>query len=75
MRRLVGAGLLLALALMVFHFDRRPRADILNPVPNTARGLAATVALFGVGGFGLVRLLLPQALRDYELLWVLPTGA
>jgi hypothetical protein len=74
-RRLVGAGLLLALALMVFHFDRRPRADILNPVPNTARGLAATVALFGVGGFGLVRLLLPQALRDYELLWVLPTGA
>ena len=30
--------------------------------------------LFGVGGFGLVRLMLPDALRDYELLWVLPTG-
>jgi hypothetical protein len=36
--------------------------------------LAATVLLFALGGFGLVRLLLPDGLRDYELLWVLPTG-
>jgi hypothetical protein len=38
------------------------------------RGIAATVVLFGVGGFGLVRLVLPAPLRRYELLWVLPTG-
>ncbi|HEX6391127.1 MAG TPA: hypothetical protein VFZ89_16825 [Solirubrobacteraceae bacterium] len=31
--------------------------------------------LFGVGGFGLTRLLLPDGLRRYELLWVLPVGA
>ncbi len=30
--------------------------------------------VFAVGGFGLVRLMLPDALRDYELLWVLPAG-
>jgi hypothetical protein len=43
-------------------------------VPDTLRALAATVVVFAVGGFGLVRLLLPRALRAYELLWVLPTG-
>jgi len=74
-RRLLAAGILVALALLVFHFDHKPRADILDPVPDTVRALAATLVLFGVGGFGLVRLLLPQPLRDYELLWVLPTGA
>src|SRR5437764_14246697 len=72
--RVVAAGLLLALVVITFHFDARPRAQILDPLPNTIRGLAATAVLFGVGGFGLVRLLLPEALRDYELLWVLPTG-
>jgi hypothetical protein len=43
-------------------------------VPDTLRALAATLVVFGIGGFGLVRLLLPDALRGYELLWVLPTG-
>lgn len=37
--------------------------------------LLASVVAFGLGGFGLVRLLLPAPLRRYELLWVLPTGA
>ena len=35
----------------------------------------ACVALFGVVGFGLVRLWLPDALRRHELLWILPAGA
>src|SRR5581483_11440998 len=42
---------------------------------DTIRALAATVVLFGVTGFGLTRLCLPNALRRYEPLWVLPTGA
>jgi hypothetical protein len=37
-------------------------------------GLAA-VALFGLAGFGLTRLLLPAGLRSHEALWVLPVGA
>ena len=45
-----------------------------RPLPDVLRALASTVVVFGIGGFGLVRLLLPGPLRDYELLWVLPTG-
>lgn len=35
----------------------------------------AAVFLFGLAGFGLVRLLLPPGLRGHEALWVLPVGA
>ena len=42
--------------------------------PGTVRAVAGTVVLFGIGGFGLVRLLLPAPLRRHELLWVLPAG-
>jgi hypothetical protein len=44
-------------------------------VPETLRALLATFVLFGVGGFGLTRICLPKALRRYEVLWILPTGA
>jgi hypothetical protein len=40
-----------------------------------ARAGAATVAVFGIVGFGPTRLLLPPNLRRFELLWVLPIGA
>ncbi len=40
-----------------------------------ARAGAATVALFGVTGFGLTRRWLPDGLRAHEALWVLPVGA
>jgi hypothetical protein len=59
---------------VAWHFNARPRHEALAAVPDALRGLAATVGLFAVGGFGLVSLMLPVALRDYELLWVLPTG-
>ncbi len=39
------------------------------------RAGAATVAVFGLAGFGPARLLLPPSLRRFELLWVLPVGA
>jgi hypothetical protein len=35
----------------------------------------ACLLLFGVCGFGLVRLVLPGELRHHELLWILPVGA
>jgi hypothetical protein len=44
-------------------------------VPDALRALAAAAVVFVISGFGLVRLLLPAALRRYELLWVLPVGA
>lgn len=44
-------------------------------VPDLVRAGVTGVALFGVGGFGLTRLLLPAGLRRYEPLWVLPIGA
>jgi hypothetical protein len=68
------AVVLFLLAALAWHFIASPRHQALSALPDTARALAATAVVFGIGGFGLVRLLLPEALRDYELLWVLPTG-
>ena len=42
---------------------------------DAVRAGAATVVVFGVAGFGPTRLLLPDSLRRFELLWVLPVGA
>jgi hypothetical protein len=71
----LAAALLLAVYALAWHFAPRPHRTALRAFPDTLRSIAATVLLFAVGGFGAVRLLLPTALRRYELLWVLPTGA
>jgi hypothetical protein len=68
------AAIVVALLALAWHFNVAPRHEALAAVPDALRGLAATVIVFAVGGFALVRLLLPDRLRDYELLWVLPTG-
>src|SRR2546421_3889941 len=65
---------LVALAGLAYHFDTTPRHQAVKAVPDTFRALLATALVFGITGFGLVRLLLPVVLRRYELLWVLPTG-
>src|SRR5206468_4525338 len=39
------------------------------------RVTVALVVLFAIAGFGPTRLLLPDALRRHEALWVLPAGA
>jgi hypothetical protein len=67
--------ILLGLAVLAWHFNARPRHEFLAAVPDTARVLAAAIVVFGIAGFGLVRLLLPAPLRRYEILWILPTGA
>jgi hypothetical protein len=66
--------LVVALLVLAWHFNAKPRHEAFAAVPDALRTVAATVVLFGIGGFGLVRLMLPAPLRDYELLWVLPTG-
>jgi hypothetical protein len=70
----LGGLIAIALIAVAYHFNRPPRHEALSAFPDTLRALGATVLVFGIGGFGLVRLLLPDALRRYELLWVLPTG-
>jgi hypothetical protein len=72
--RAAAVLVVVALVALTWHFNAKPRHEILSAAPDTLRALAATVVVFGVGGFGLVRLLLPAALREYEVLWVLPTG-
>jgi hypothetical protein len=64
-----------ALVVLAWHFNSRPRHAALDAVPDVLRAVAAAVVVFGVCGFGLVRLLLPAPLRGYEPLWVLPAGA
>jgi hypothetical protein len=41
----------------------------------TLRATAAAVVLFGVCGYGVVRMWLPDGLRRHEPLWILPVGA
>jgi hypothetical protein len=51
------------------------RRQAFDAVPDVARAALAAALLFAVCGFGVVRLLLPRALADHELLWILPAGA
>jgi hypothetical protein len=70
----LAAALLVALLALCWHFDVRPHHWALRPIPNTLRTLLATAVVFGLAGFGPIRLLLPSRLQRYELLWVLPAG-
>ena len=49
--------------------------DVLDSVQAAVRAVVATLFVFGVAGFGVTRLLLPERLRPYELLWVPAVGA
>ena len=71
---LAALVVLAGLAAFYLHFAIKPRHDALAAGLKTLRTVVATLVVFGVGGFGLVRLLLPEPLRRYELLWVVPTG-
>jgi hypothetical protein len=72
---LLGLAVLAGLGAFVLHFAVRPRHEALDALGPALRTIGATFVVFGIAGFGLVRLLLPEALRRYELLWILPTGA
>jgi hypothetical protein len=54
---------------------RVPTGDVLDSLQAAIRGVLATLLVFGVAGFGVTRLLLPEALRRYELLCVPAVGA
>ena len=47
----------------------------VSAVPPFLRAAGAAVLLFGLCGFGLTRLTLPDGLRRHEWLWILPVGA
>ena len=72
---LLAAG---ALALSVaagWGIHRVPAGDVLDSVQAAIRAVVAALLVFGVTGFGVTRLLLPEGLRRYELLWVPAVGA
>ena len=54
---------------------RVPTDDVLDSVQAGIRAVGAALVLFSVAGFGVTRLLLPDGLRRYELLWVPVVGA
>jgi hypothetical protein len=69
--------LLLAAVLGLVAVDLARRSGVVGrgAVPALAWAGLSGAALFGLCGFGLVRLLLPDGLRRYEPLWILPVGA
>jgi hypothetical protein len=74
-QRALAAVILIALGALAWHFNTKPRHEAFEAVPDVIRVVVGAVVLFGLAGFGLVRLLLPAPLRRFELLWVLPAGA
>jgi hypothetical protein len=48
---------------------------VVSSVDEAVRATVAALALFGLCGFALTRLLLPGSLRVTELLWIAPVGA
>jgi hypothetical protein len=54
---------------------RTPTDGLLDTVQAALRAVVAAVLIFGVAGFGVTRLVLPERLRRRELLWILPVGA
>ena len=78
-----SAGLATALAASILALavagaegvHRLPLSDVMGTVGVTARTFGAAALLWAACGLGVTRLLLPEGLRRYELLWVLPVGA
>jgi hypothetical protein len=80
-RRLINASLAVAAGLLALWIagawgvHKAPATGILDSVQAALRAVIAALALFGVCGFGLTRLLLPAELKRYELLWTPAVGA
>ena len=80
MTRRVRRGLWVALvvavpALVALRIATYSGVVGIDVVPDTLRIVAVAGLLFGITGYGLTRLLLPEGLRRHEWLWVLPVGA
>jgi len=79
--RIRALGSFLAFLLVGYVANRIKLAEGINihqaraGIDPALRVALAAVGLFGVAGFGVVRLALPPALRRHELVWVLPVGA
>ncbi len=72
---LLGAGVIALGIAGSWGVHRVPASDVLDSVQAALRAVVAALVLFFVAGFGVTRLLLPEGLRRYELLWVPAVGA
>jgi hypothetical protein len=72
---LLGAGVIALGIAGSWGVHRVPTSDVLDSVQAALRAVLAALVLFFVTGFGVTRLLLPEGLRRYELLWVPAVGA
>ena len=72
----VGTAAAIGLAILASNrLQAVPLHDAVYTSWAAVRAVGAACLLFGTWGLGVVRLLLPERLRRYELLWVLPVGA
>ncbi len=72
---LLGAGVIALGIAGSWGVHRVPASDVLDSVQAAVRAVLAALLLFCVAGFGVTRLLLPERLRRYEILWVPAVGA
>jgi hypothetical protein len=72
---LLGAGVIALGIAGSWGVHRVPASDVLDSVQAALRAVLAALLLFFVTGFGVTRLLLPDGLRRYELMWVPAVGA
>jgi hypothetical protein len=76
LRSWLGRAALVALpALLALNLATSSEVVGIDAVDEFVRVLGACVFLFGLTGFPLTRLALPEGLRRHEWLWVLPVGA
>lgn len=72
---LLGAGVIALGIAGSWGVHRVPASDVLDSVQAAVRAVLAALVLFVVAGFGITRLLLPESLRRYEVLWIPAVGA
>lgn len=75
-RALLGWGAALLIAGLAAGWEaNQAGVQGVAAVPEVVRAALATVAVFGICGYALVRLLVPAELAPYRLLFTIPVGA
>ena len=74
-QRLASRAAALAAAGAAIWLAHDSGVRVASSVDEAVRGVGAGILLFALCGFAATRLLLPEGLRQSEVLWVLPVGA